>query len=63
LILGRLELKTQKLQPANYYVNPLLEDCIATLRPMADKKRIDVLFEFAPRARRSSATARRCTRS
>jgi len=48
LILGRLELKTQKLQPANYYVNPLLEDCIATLRPMADKKRIDVLFEFAP---------------
>jgi two-component system phosphate regulon sensor histidine kinase PhoR len=50
LILGRLELKTQKLQPANYYVNPLLEDCIATLRPMADKKRIDVLFEIAPEA-------------
>ncbi len=50
LILGRLELKTQKLQPAVYYVNPLLEDCIATLRPMADKKRIDVLYEIAPEA-------------
>ncbi|MGD0580491.1 MAG: ATP-binding protein [Bryobacteraceae bacterium] len=48
LTLGRLELKTQKLQPASYYVNPLLEDCIATLRPMADKKRIDFLYEPAP---------------
>jgi two-component system phosphate regulon sensor histidine kinase PhoR len=48
LILGRLELKTQKLQPASYYVNPLLEDCIATLRPMADKKGIEIRYEPAP---------------
>ncbi len=50
LTLSRLELKTQKLQPANYYINPLLEDSIATLRPMADKKRIEIRYEPAPEA-------------
>jgi len=48
LTLGRLELKTQKLQPADYDINRLLADCIANLRPMADKKQIDVRYEPAP---------------
>ena len=48
LTLGRLELKTQKIEPAKYDINPLLEDCIANLRPMADNKRIDIRYEPAP---------------
>jgi two-component system phosphate regulon sensor histidine kinase PhoR len=45
LTLSRIELKTQKFQFASYYLNPLIEDCIDTLRPVADKKEIAILFE------------------
>jgi two-component system phosphate regulon sensor histidine kinase PhoR len=45
LTLSRIELKTQKFQFASYYVNPLIEDCIDTLRPVAEKKAIAIDFE------------------
>jgi two-component system phosphate regulon sensor histidine kinase PhoR len=48
LTLSRLELKTQPLQITNYEVNPLIEECIDTLRPIADKKSIELSFRPAP---------------
>ena len=42
LTLSRLELKTQRLQFASYYIRPLLGDCIDSLRPVADKKNISI---------------------
>jgi len=48
LTLSRLELKTQPLQITNYEVNPLIEECIDTLRPIADKKSIVLSFRPAP---------------
>jgi two-component system phosphate regulon sensor histidine kinase PhoR len=47
LTLSRLELKTQKLQITSHTANPLIEECIDTLRPIADKKEIEVRFSPA----------------
>ncbi len=44
LILSRLELKTQKLELTSHRANPLVEECIDTLRPIAGKKGIDIRF-------------------
>ena len=48
MTLSRIELKTTKFQFASYYVNSLLEDCIESMRPMMDKKRIVLAMEPAP---------------
>jgi two-component system phosphate regulon sensor histidine kinase PhoR len=47
LTLSRLELKSQRLQFASYYLEPLLQECIDTLRPVAEKKSIRIEFEPA----------------
>ena len=44
LTLSRIELKTQRFQFASYYANPLLDECIDTLRPVAEKKGIALLY-------------------
>ncbi len=44
LTLSRIELKTQRFQFASYYANPLLDECIDSLRPVAEKKGIDLLY-------------------
>src|SRR5258706_13256986 len=38
MTLSRIELKTTKFQFASYFVNALIEDCIESMRPMAEKK-------------------------
>jgi len=48
LTLSRIELKTQKFQFASYYVESLLSDCLDSMRPMADKKRIELRLGPAP---------------
>jgi two-component system, OmpR family, phosphate regulon sensor histidine kinase PhoR len=48
LTLSRLELKTQKLQITSHAVNPLVEECIDTLRPIAGKREIELRFNPAP---------------
>jgi two-component system phosphate regulon sensor histidine kinase PhoR len=48
LTLSRIELKTQKFQFASYYVNDLLNDCVDSVRPMADKKHLKLVVEPAP---------------
>jgi two-component system, OmpR family, phosphate regulon sensor histidine kinase PhoR len=48
LILSRIELKTQRFQFASYYVNPLISDCVESLRPIVQKKRINLQFLPAP---------------
>jgi two-component system phosphate regulon sensor histidine kinase PhoR len=48
LTLSRLELKTQKLQITGHAVNPLIEECIDTLRPIAGKREIELRFSPAP---------------
>jgi two-component system phosphate regulon sensor histidine kinase PhoR len=48
LTLSRLELKTQKLQITSHTANPLIEECIDTLRPIAGKKEIEFRFSPAP---------------
>jgi two-component system phosphate regulon sensor histidine kinase PhoR len=45
MALSRLELKTTKFQFASYYVNDLLADCIASMQPMADKKRVEMTLQ------------------
>ena len=47
LTLSRLELKTQPLQITGYDLNPLIEECIDTLRPIAARKSIDLRFHPA----------------
>jgi len=47
LTLSRLELRTQQLQIAGYALNPLMEECLDTLRPIASKKSIELRFEPA----------------
>jgi two-component system phosphate regulon sensor histidine kinase PhoR len=42
LTLSRIELKTQRFQFAAYYLRPLLEECVDSLRPVAEKKNIAV---------------------
>jgi two-component system, OmpR family, phosphate regulon sensor histidine kinase PhoR len=46
LTLSRIELKTQKFQFASYYVNVLLLDCVDSMRPMADRKEIELHIEY-----------------
>jgi two-component system phosphate regulon sensor histidine kinase PhoR len=41
-------LKTQKLQITSHAVNPLIEECIDTLRPIAGKREIELRFSPAP---------------
>ena len=48
LTLSRIELKTQRFQFASYYVNELLNDCVDSVRPMADKKHLKIHIEPAP---------------
>jgi two-component system, OmpR family, phosphate regulon sensor histidine kinase PhoR len=48
LTLSRIELKTQKFQFASYYVNELLNDCVDSMRPLADKKHLRLEVEAAP---------------
>lgn len=48
MTLSRIELKTTRFQFASYFVNALLEDCIESMRPMAEKKRISLSIEYAP---------------
>ncbi|MEJ7607485.1 MAG: ATP-binding protein [Bryobacteraceae bacterium] len=45
MTLSRLELKTTKFQFASYYVNDLVADCVDSMRPMAEKKRIEMHIE------------------
>lgn len=48
LTLSRIELKTQKFQFAAYYVNALLEENVDSLRPIAERKNIELIIEPAP---------------
>jgi two-component system phosphate regulon sensor histidine kinase PhoR len=48
MTLSRIELKTTKFQFASYYVNALIEDCVESMRPMAEKKRIEIKIEPTP---------------
>lgn len=48
LTLSRIELKTQRFQFASYYVNDLLNDCVDSVRPLADKKHLKLVVEPAP---------------
>jgi two-component system, OmpR family, phosphate regulon sensor histidine kinase PhoR len=48
MTLSRIELKTQKLQTAAYYINALLADHVAAMRPIAAKKGITINLESAP---------------
>ncbi len=46
MTLSRLELKTTRFQFASYYVNDLLLDCADSMRPMAEKKHVDLHVEL-----------------
>ncbi|MDZ4796806.1 MAG: ATP-binding protein [Bryobacteraceae bacterium] len=48
MTLSRLELKTTRFQFASYYVNSLLLDCADSMRPMSEKKHIDLTVEQMP---------------
>jgi two-component system, OmpR family, phosphate regulon sensor histidine kinase PhoR len=48
MTLSRLELKTTKFQFASYYVGDLLNDCCDSMRPIAEKKAIDLIVELPP---------------
>lgn len=48
MTLSRIELKTQKLQFASYYVNALVEQIVDSLRPLADRKNVRLEREAAP---------------
>jgi two-component system phosphate regulon sensor histidine kinase PhoR len=45
MTLSRLELKSARFQFASYYVNGLLLDCVDSIRPMAEKKQIDIVVQ------------------
>ena len=45
LTLSRAEMKSQKFQFASYRIGSLLRDCLDAVRPMADKKRIELRLE------------------
>lgn len=47
MTLSRLELKTTRFQFASYYVNELLSDCVDSIRPLADKKQVEMAIEPA----------------
>jgi two-component system phosphate regulon sensor histidine kinase PhoR len=40
LTLSRIELKTQRFRFASYAVRPMVDDCVDSMRPLADKKHI-----------------------
>lgn len=48
LTLSRLELKSQKLNFASYYINALLENAVDSMKPLADKKDVRLQLERAP---------------
>jgi two-component system, OmpR family, phosphate regulon sensor histidine kinase PhoR len=48
MTLSRLELKTTRFQFASYYLNELLGDCCDSVRPMAEKKHIEIVLEPGP---------------
>jgi two-component system phosphate regulon sensor histidine kinase PhoR len=45
LTLSRIELKSERLQPAAYRLQPLLEDCVGAMLPIADKRNILLAIE------------------
>jgi two-component system, OmpR family, phosphate regulon sensor histidine kinase PhoR len=45
MTLSRLELKSTKFQFASYYINDLLADCVDSMHPMAEKKRVVISLE------------------
>ncbi|HYZ84138.1 MAG TPA: ATP-binding protein [Bryobacteraceae bacterium] len=47
MTLSRIELKSTKFQFASYFVNTLLEDCVDSVRPMSEKKNIDITLRRA----------------
>ncbi len=44
LTLSRIELKTQRFQFASYYAHALIQECVESLRPVAEKKNIALVF-------------------
>jgi two-component system, OmpR family, phosphate regulon sensor histidine kinase PhoR len=48
MTLSRLELKSTKFQFASYYVDELLRDCCDSVRPIAEKKQIEIVLESGP---------------
>jgi two-component system, OmpR family, phosphate regulon sensor histidine kinase PhoR len=48
MTISRLELKTEPLQPASYYVNTLLSESFDSMLPLAERKHINLSFEPAP---------------
>jgi two-component system phosphate regulon sensor histidine kinase PhoR len=47
MTLSRLELKTTRFQFASYYLHDLLGDCCDSVRPIAEKKHIEIVLEEA----------------
>lgn len=47
LTLSRIELKTQRFQFASYYLNSLLTECVDSIRPVSNKKNIELTLERA----------------
>jgi two-component system phosphate regulon sensor histidine kinase PhoR len=48
MTLSRLEQKATKFQFASYYVSDLVADCVDSMRPMAEKKRIEIELRPMP---------------
>lgn len=48
MTLSRIELKTQRFQFAGYYVTPMIQEGVDSIRPMAEKKSITLKAEPAP---------------
>ena len=49
MTLSRLELRTTKFQFASYYVGELIADCVDSVRPIAEKKEIELVFDPSPK--------------
>jgi two-component system, OmpR family, phosphate regulon sensor histidine kinase PhoR len=49
LTLSRVEMKTQRFQMASYYACALMRDSVDSVRPLADKKRIEIVVEQEPK--------------
>jgi two-component system, OmpR family, phosphate regulon sensor histidine kinase PhoR len=48
MTLSRLELKSTRFQFASYYAADLLADCCDSMRPIAEKKDIEIVIEDSP---------------
>jgi two-component system phosphate regulon sensor histidine kinase PhoR len=48
LTLSRLELKTTRMQFASYYADRLIAECVDSMRPIAEKKNIEIGAENPP---------------